>query len=139
MEKESYKYKLIRVQRLINIKMAKAYRTVSNEALCVLTGMTPIDIKIEEAAKLYRLTRGSTKDNEQFDRDTEVKNWQHTAETNIRVVEENYVETSIQIFTNGSNSAKGVGSGSKQANTSKFSNVELTLDVQTTNRSSWRY
>ena len=64
MEKESYKYKLIRVQRLMNIKMSKAYRTVSNEALCLLIGMTPIDIKIEEAAKLYRLTKGSTKDNE---------------------------------------------------------------------------
>jgi len=111
MEKESYKYKLISVQRLINIKMAKAYRTVSNEALCVLTGMAPIDIKIEEAAKLYRLTRGSTKDNEQFDRDTDVKHWQHPAETNIRVTEENYVENSIQIFTDGSKSEKEVGSG----------------------------
>ena len=29
LEKESYKTKLKRVQRLINIKMAKAYRTVS--------------------------------------------------------------------------------------------------------------
>jgi hypothetical protein len=61
MEKESYKSKLLRVQRLINFKMAKAYRTVSNEALCLLTGMTPIDIKIEEAAQLYQLTRGNTK------------------------------------------------------------------------------
>ena len=63
MEKESNKFKLIRVQRLINIKMTEAYRTVLNEALCVLTHMTPIDIKIEEPAKLYRLTTGSTKDN----------------------------------------------------------------------------
>ena len=47
MELESYKTKLIRVQRLINIKIAKAYRTVSTEALCILTGMTPIAIKIE--------------------------------------------------------------------------------------------
>jgi hypothetical protein len=30
-----YKAKLIRVKRLINIRIAKAYRTVSNEALCV--------------------------------------------------------------------------------------------------------
>jgi len=47
MKKESYKCKLIRVQRLINIKMAKAYRTVSHKALCILTGITPIEIKIE--------------------------------------------------------------------------------------------
>ena len=59
MEKEKYKSKVTRVQRLINIKMAKTYRTVSKEALCVVTGMTPIHIKIEEAARLYQYTRGS--------------------------------------------------------------------------------
>jgi hypothetical protein len=59
-DKISYKLKLIRVQRLINIKIAKAYRTVSNEALCVLTGLTPIAIKIKEAIQFYGLTRGST-------------------------------------------------------------------------------
>ena len=42
MEKGKYKNKISRVQRLINIKMAKAYRTVSSEALCVVTGMTLI-------------------------------------------------------------------------------------------------
>ena len=47
--------------------MAKAYRTVSSEALCVITGMTPIHIKIEEAAKLYNHTRGHIKDKENFD------------------------------------------------------------------------
>jgi len=48
--------------------MAKAYRTVSHEALCVLTGMTPIEIKIEEAAQLYHAIRGNrnTNDNTQF-------------------------------------------------------------------------
>jgi hypothetical protein len=45
--KEAYKTKLIRVQRFINIRIAKSYRTVSNEALCMITGLTPIDIKIE--------------------------------------------------------------------------------------------
>jgi cbb3-type cytochrome oxidase subunit 1 len=48
--KDSYKTKLVRVQRLMNIRIAKSYRTVSNKALCTITGMTPIDIKIEETA-----------------------------------------------------------------------------------------
>jgi len=61
-DKACYTLKLDRVQRLINIKIAKAYRTVSNEALCIFTGLTPIAIKIEEAAKLYQLTRGSRKE-----------------------------------------------------------------------------
>jgi hypothetical protein len=46
-----YKAKLIRIQRLINIRIAKAYHKVSNETLCVITGLIPINIKIEETAK----------------------------------------------------------------------------------------
>jgi hypothetical protein len=61
------------VQRLIKIKIAKAYRTVSHEALCILTGMTPIDIKMEEAAEIYYATRGNTNDNTNFERDDTVK------------------------------------------------------------------
>jgi hypothetical protein len=40
--KTSNLVKLQRVQRLINIKMAKAYRTVSFEASCVLAEVPPI-------------------------------------------------------------------------------------------------
>jgi len=57
--KARYKLKITKVQRLINIRLARAYRMVSNEALCLITGLTPIDIKIEETAQLYQLTRGS--------------------------------------------------------------------------------
>ena len=53
LEKLCYKTKLIRMQRIINFRTAKAYRTVSNEALCVITGLLPINIKIEETAKHY--------------------------------------------------------------------------------------
>ena len=40
-----YKAKIIRVQRLRNINIAKAYRTVSNEALYAITGLIPFHIK----------------------------------------------------------------------------------------------
>ena len=43
LDNTSYKAKLIRIQRLISIRIAKAYRTVSNEALIVITGLTPIN------------------------------------------------------------------------------------------------
>jgi hypothetical protein len=42
LEKECNETIYNRVQRLINIKTAKAFRTTSNEALCTLTGLTPI-------------------------------------------------------------------------------------------------
>ena len=51
--------KLRRVQRLINIKIARAYRTTSHEALCVLTGITPIQIELRSQAKVYYITRGN--------------------------------------------------------------------------------
>jgi hypothetical protein len=58
-DKVGYKTKLVRVQRLMNIKAAKAYRTVSNDALCVQRGLTPITIKIQEASQFYQLTKGN--------------------------------------------------------------------------------
>jgi hypothetical protein len=61
---ETLKYKhnrlkYIRVQRLINLRIAKAYHTVSKEALCILTGLIPIDVKIAEESQLYHLTKGN--------------------------------------------------------------------------------
>ena len=45
--------KYVRAQRLINLRMARAYRTTSSEALCILTGITPIITKLSEVVKQY--------------------------------------------------------------------------------------
>jgi len=47
------------VQRLININIAKAYRTLSKEALCIITGFKPIHNKIKETAELYKIVKGN--------------------------------------------------------------------------------
>jgi len=73
LDNTSYKAKLI---RLINIRIAKAYRTVSSEALCAITGLTPIDIKIEERAKYYECIKGY---GNKIDREIEAKCWTHPA------------------------------------------------------------
>jgi hypothetical protein len=109
--KASYKSKLVRVQRLINIKIAKAYRTVSNDALCILTGLTPIAIKIQEASQFYQLTKGNRRDYVLVDRDMGVKYWHHPAEMIIFLTESNEAAGLIQIFTDGSESEQGVGAG----------------------------
>jgi hypothetical protein len=111
LDKTCYKLKLVRVQRLINIKIAKVYRTLSNEALCILTGLTPITIKIEEAAKLYRLTRGSRKEEATIDHDVGVNNWLHPVEMTTIIKDKNEDTSTIQIFTDGSKSEQGVGAG----------------------------
>ena len=109
--RKSYKARLQRVQRLINIKMAKAYHTVSNEALCVLTGMMPFDIKIKEEAQLYQLTKGTANDKTQFDKDMEVRHWQHPAEASICITDEKEENESmhIHVYTDVSKTETGVG------------------------------
>jgi hypothetical protein len=110
-DKACYRLKLDSVQRLINIKIAKAYCTVSNEALCTLTGLTPIAIKTEEAATLYQLTRGSRKEETMIDHDVGVKYWLHPAEKTTILKDKNKDTSTIQIFTDGSKSEQRVGAG----------------------------
>jgi len=59
MEKNCNRTLYSRVQRLMNIKIAKAYCTTSNDALCILTDNAPVEIKTEEAANIYRITKDS--------------------------------------------------------------------------------
>jgi hypothetical protein len=86
MDKKCNKTIYSRVQRLINIKIAKAYRTTSNEALCTLIGITPIEIKAAETANAYRITRD--RKNHQQDHEIELKDWTHPADT-VTVSEQN--------------------------------------------------
>jgi len=84
---------------------------VSNEALCILTGLTPIAIKIDTASQFYHLIKGSTKEEALVDRDMEVKYRHHPAETITLLAENNEVTSTIQIFTKRSKSEQGVGAG----------------------------
>jgi len=103
-----YKAKLIRIQRLINIRITKAYLTVSNDALCVITGLIPINIKIEETAKYYEYIKGY---GNQFDREMEVKHWTHPANS-VKITEGHEdSKHAVHIYTDGSKSEHGVGSG----------------------------
>jgi hypothetical protein len=61
LEKECNGKIYIRVQRLINIKIAKAYRTTSNETLCTPIGLIPTVIQAEEEAKIFNIMRESSK------------------------------------------------------------------------------
>jgi hypothetical protein len=38
-----------------NIKTAKAFRTISFEASCMMAGIPPIEIVIEEKARMYEI------------------------------------------------------------------------------------
>ena len=59
-EKARYSKMLTGVQRLINIKIAKAYRTVSNEALCIITGFKTLSHQNKRKAELYKIVKGNS-------------------------------------------------------------------------------
>jgi hypothetical protein len=77
LEKECNKTVYNRAQHLINIKIAKAFRTTSNEAPCTLTGLPPIVLKAEEVAKLYNIMRKSQ--DHKIDYEVQPKDWLHPA------------------------------------------------------------
>jgi hypothetical protein len=117
MKKKYNRAKYIRVQRIINLRIAKEYHTISHEALCILTGIPPITIKAEEAVALYNIT-GRNIQKYQLDKDESSRDWLHPADT--VTVKGTTVETtdgrenrkhSIHIYTDGSKSERGVGPG----------------------------
>jgi len=108
---ESYEPKLIKVQKIINIKMATANLTLSYVALCLLTWISPIAIKINEATQLYILTNGNPNKEGKFDTNMRDTHWQHSADTIKSILEGNEEKSLIQIFTDCSKSEKGVGAG----------------------------
>jgi len=68
------KYK--RIHRLLNIKIAKAYRTISYDASCVIAGVRPIQITIEKKVQTYMVKQIN---NLEYDAPLEVRYWRHPA------------------------------------------------------------
>jgi len=99
--------KLRRVQRLINIKIARAYRTTSHEVLCVLTGMTPIHIELRNQAKGYYITRR----NAHIDEPKQYREWTHPTKAIVLKEKCEEREYTIEVCTDGSKSLSGVGAG----------------------------
>jgi hypothetical protein len=83
------KYK--RIQRLINIKIAKAYRTISYDTSCVIAGVRPIQITIEQKVQNYM---GTKINNPEYDALLEVRYCRHPAElATMREVETGSIYT----------------------------------------------
>jgi hypothetical protein len=109
MKFESNKRKCIRIQRLINIKIATAYRT-STEDLCIITGLTPIIIKTEEAVSLYNARKVKGYTTQEIDYAVDQKHWTHPAEGAIIVTGGNR-DSKVLVYTDGSKGEQGVRAG----------------------------
>ena len=98
--------KFKRIHRMMNIKMGKAYRTVSYDASCIIAGVQPIEIKIEEIVGVYIATKV---DNLQYDAPMEIKFWRHPAEVVIIQEVENNIRYPMEVYTDGSKTENNVG------------------------------
>ena len=56
----------------MNLLIAKAHRTTSSEALCILAGTTPIIIIAEEVAKRYDVWKGHRANTQKTERVVEL-------------------------------------------------------------------
>jgi len=108
MNHEYNRRKYIRVQRLINISMAKAYRTTSSEALFMLAATIPIIIKLDEIVKRYDTKNRKNESLTELDHEVEYKFWPHPAD--VETIEEvvGDEETTLQASTDGSEQEIGV-------------------------------
>jgi hypothetical protein len=99
---------LQRTQRMINIKTAKAFRTISFEASCMMVGVPPIGIVIEEKARMYEIMNNTGRYEHECDTPLPLKEWPHPArrqnipETNASIL------YSIETYTDGSKIGAGV-------------------------------
>jgi hypothetical protein len=88
------KYK--RIQRLMNIKTAKAYRAISYDASCAIAAVRSIQITIEQKVQTYMVTKI---ENPEYDAPLEVRYWRHPAELpTIREVENGSTYTT-EVYT----------------------------------------
>lgn len=94
-----------RVQRLMNIKIAKAFRTLSYDASCVIAGVLPIRLVIEEKVRIYRATHK----NMEYDAPLEVIHWPHPAEEPLIRAPMEDTANKIDIYTDGSKIGGKVG------------------------------
>jgi len=109
--KHKYRHKLQSAHRLINIKIAKTYRTVSFEASCVMAGVPPIGLVINGKAQLYKRMHGQETNDIVYDLPLPIREWPHPARQ-ITITETNETKTyPTEIYTDGSKKESMVGAG----------------------------
>jgi len=89
----------------MNIKIAKALRTMSYEASCVLVAVRPIQLAVEEIVRTYTATHN----NIEYDEPLDVKYWPRPVEMPLNGAPKNIPNNVINIFTDGSKIGGKVG------------------------------
>ena len=90
---------------MMNIKIAKAFRTLSHEASCLLVGFRPIRLAVEERVRTYKATHN----NIDYDAPLEVRYWSHRAEIPLIRAPTEIPHNVVNIFTDCSKIGGNVG------------------------------
>ena len=126
--KNKYLQELQSAQRLINIKIAKAYRTtISFEASCVIAGVPPIGLVIDGKVQFYKREHGLENSDIICDMPLPVHKWPHPARQ-VTVMETNEASKyRIERYMDGS---KAAGQESPFTGTSSLQcNVDISCAV----------
>jgi len=97
------KYK--RIQRVINIKITKAYRSISYDASCVTAGVQPIQITTKQKVQTYMTTKINYLE---YDAPLEVRKWRNPAELATVHEMENGCMCTAEVYTDGSKTGNNV-------------------------------
>jgi hypothetical protein len=103
--------KLQRVQRLINIKIAKPYRTISYDASCLMADVPPIAIVIAEKAQLYKSKHYMEGAAYEYDMTVPVTDWPHPARRANILDTSDSISYVTEIYTDGSKIGGKFGAG----------------------------
>jgi len=101
-KKQTLLWKMQSTQRLINIKIAKAYRTISFETSCLLAGVQPIGVAIEGKTCLYKRKHSTGKEDYEWDKPLPAKEWPHSALRADIMETTDLINYPTEIFTDGS-------------------------------------
>jgi hypothetical protein len=97
------KYK--RIQRLINIKIAKANHTISYDTSCMIAGVRHTQITIEQKIQTFIATKIN---NFEHDAPLELRYWRHPAKLAIIHEVENGIMYTTEVYTGGSKTGDNV-------------------------------
>lgn len=75
MKVEAYRHKAVSTYRLCALRVASAFRTTSDDAVCVVAGMPPIDILANERMILYQ-NNSENEINHRTERLNTIREWQ---------------------------------------------------------------
>jgi len=99
------------VQMPISIKIAKAYRTISFEAPCLMAGVPPIGIVIAGKVQLYKRKRGIESSEFEGDMPLPVMEWPHPARRVTTMETSAQTTYPTEIYTDGNKVGGKVGAG----------------------------